>query len=416
MRSCRTQSPNAYEKVVDRLLASPRYGERMAARWLDAARYADTNGYQTDAERSMWRWRDWVIDAFNRNMPYDRFTVEQIAGDMLPDATRDQKIATGFNRNHRANGEGGIIPEEYAVEYVVDRVETTSTVWLGVTLGLRPLPQPQVRSVHAERVLPDLRVLQQRAGARQRVQVRQLAAGDRGAAAGAGGAAEGAGTAAGDGGAAGRRRWSRGLRRRRLPGKRRCAGSAVGLGAVARRRRASAAGRRFERRDHSRSAALGKISVPDGERSRGRAVSLHRQGRLEERRPRNTAPVRWARLASSTASDMWMRQRRQFRILRFVHILGMDQPDRRLRAPSSAARTMKPRARASAWCCKDGHLSANLVQRWLDDGVRVESEETVPLNRWSHVILTYDGSRLASGVRLYLDGRPAARPRSIWTT
>ena len=84
MPSCRTHSPNAYEKVVDRLLASPRYGERMAARWLDAARYADTNGYQTDAERSMWRWRDWVIDAFNRNLPYDRFTVEQIAGDLLP--------------------------------------------------------------------------------------------------------------------------------------------------------------------------------------------------------------------------------------------------------------------------------------------------------------------------------------------
>src|ERR1700733_1760252 len=128
-------SADAYEKVVDRLLASPRYGERMAMRWLDAARYADTNGYQTDGERSMWRWRDWVIDAFNHNMPFDRFTVEQIAGDMLPGATLQQVLATGFNRNHRGNGEGGIIPEEYAVEYVVDRVETTSAVWLGVTLG-----------------------------------------------------------------------------------------------------------------------------------------------------------------------------------------------------------------------------------------------------------------------------------------
>src|SRR5439155_3367718 len=129
------KSPDAYEKNVDRLLASPRYGERMAARWLDAARYADTNGYQTDGERSMWRWRDWVISAFNRNMPFDQFTVEQIAGDMLPNATLDQKIASGFNRNHRGNGEGGIVPEEYAVEYVVDRVDTTSTVWLGLTVG-----------------------------------------------------------------------------------------------------------------------------------------------------------------------------------------------------------------------------------------------------------------------------------------
>ena len=107
----------------------------MAARWLDAARYADTNGYQTDAERYMWRWRDWVIEAFNRNLSFDQFVLQQIAGDMLPRATLDQKIATGFNRNHRGNGEGGIIPEEYAVEYVVDRVETTSTVFMGLTLG-----------------------------------------------------------------------------------------------------------------------------------------------------------------------------------------------------------------------------------------------------------------------------------------
>ena len=113
-------SPDAYEQAVDRLLGSPRYGERMASEWLDAARYADTNGYQTDGERSMWRWRDWVIDAYNANMPFDRFTIEQLAGDMLPDATRDQRIATGFNRNHSQNGEGGIVVDEFMVEYAVD--------------------------------------------------------------------------------------------------------------------------------------------------------------------------------------------------------------------------------------------------------------------------------------------------------
>jgi hypothetical protein len=129
------KSARAYEKAVDRLLTSQRYGERMAARWLDAARYADSNGYQYDGERIMWRWRDWVIEAFNRNQPFDQFTLEQLAGDMLPNASVAQKIATGFNRNHRANTEDGIVPEEYAVEYVVDRVETTSTVFLGLTLG-----------------------------------------------------------------------------------------------------------------------------------------------------------------------------------------------------------------------------------------------------------------------------------------
>ena len=128
-------SADAYEGVVDRLLASPRYGERMAAEWLDAARYADTNGYQTDGERHMWRWRDWVIDAYNENMPFDQFTIEQLAGDMLPNATREQKIATAFNRNHSLNSEGGIVPEEFLTEYAVDRVSTTGTVWMGLTLG-----------------------------------------------------------------------------------------------------------------------------------------------------------------------------------------------------------------------------------------------------------------------------------------
>jgi hypothetical protein len=128
-------SADAYEKAVDRLLASPRYGERMALDWLDAARYADTNGYQNDFARTMWPWRDWVIDAFNANMPYDRFTVEQIAGDLLPGATLRQRIASGFNRNNRTVTEAGSLDEEWRVENVVDRVETTSTAFLGLTMG-----------------------------------------------------------------------------------------------------------------------------------------------------------------------------------------------------------------------------------------------------------------------------------------
>jgi hypothetical protein len=131
----RDPSPDAYEKVVDRLLASPRYGERMAMHWLDLARYADTHGYHIDSHREMWHWRDWVIDAFNRNMAFDEFTIEQLAGDLLPQPTLAQRIATGFNRNHMINFEGGAIPEEYQNEYVVDRLEATSVVWLGTTMG-----------------------------------------------------------------------------------------------------------------------------------------------------------------------------------------------------------------------------------------------------------------------------------------
>ncbi len=124
-----------YEQAVDRLLASPRYGERMAWDWMEASRYADSNGYQGDSERTMWPWRDWVVKAFNENLPYDRFTVWQLAGDLLPEATREQKLATGFNRNHPINGEGGRIAEENRVEYVFDMAETAGTVWLGLTFN-----------------------------------------------------------------------------------------------------------------------------------------------------------------------------------------------------------------------------------------------------------------------------------------
>ncbi len=128
-------SVDAYERVVDRLIASRHYGERMALPWLDAARYADTHGYQKDNLRTMWLWRDWVIEAFNSNMPFDQFTIEQVAGDLLPNPSISQRIATGFNRNHRINGEAGAIAEEFRTEYVADRVETTSTVWLGLTIA-----------------------------------------------------------------------------------------------------------------------------------------------------------------------------------------------------------------------------------------------------------------------------------------
>ena len=127
------RTPDAYARAVDRLIASPRYGERWAWEWLDVARYADTNGYQNDPERTMWPWRDWVVDALNANLPFDRFTIEQLAGDLLPEATREQKLATGFNRNNMHNGEGGRIPEETRVENIFDRVDTTATVWLGST-------------------------------------------------------------------------------------------------------------------------------------------------------------------------------------------------------------------------------------------------------------------------------------------
>jgi hypothetical protein len=129
------QQPGAWARQVDRLLASPHYGERMAMWWLDAGRYSDTDGYQQDSTRGNWPWRDWVVGAFNDNLGFDQFTIEQFAGDLLPDATPEQRLATCFHRNHMTNGEGGRDPEESRVDYVIDRVNTTGTVWLGLTLG-----------------------------------------------------------------------------------------------------------------------------------------------------------------------------------------------------------------------------------------------------------------------------------------
>jgi mono/diheme cytochrome c family protein len=129
------KSSDAWEKLVDRLLASPHYGERWGRHWLDLARYADSNGYSIDAPRSIWKYRDWVLDAFNRDLPFDRFVVEQLAGDLLPGAALDQRIATGFHRNTQINQEGGIDEEQFRVEAVVDRVNTTGTALLGLTVG-----------------------------------------------------------------------------------------------------------------------------------------------------------------------------------------------------------------------------------------------------------------------------------------
>ena len=128
------KSENAFEKVIDKLLDSENYGERMASIWMDIARYGDSHGYQDDTERTMWPWRDWVIHAYNKNLPYDEFITWQLAGDLIPNATKEQIIATGFNRNHKITQEGGVIPEEYRVEYVADRAITTSKLMMGLTM------------------------------------------------------------------------------------------------------------------------------------------------------------------------------------------------------------------------------------------------------------------------------------------
>ena len=366
-------SPQAYEKVVDRLLASPRYGERMAVRWLDAARYADTNGYQTDAERSMWRWRDWVIDAFNRNMPFDRFTVEQIAGDLLPDATLDQKIATGFNRNHRGNGEGGIIPEEYAVEYVVDRVDTTSTVWLGLTMGCArchdhkydPISQKEFYQVYAYfNSIPE-----------------------RGKAFKYGNSPPAIMAPTGP---------------QQQQGKKRDEKVAAA----------------------EQQLAAMKVQLVEAqsawEKSLARKSSIHwspERGLLADfPLNANSKKLTWNPKGAEYVQGK-LRRAASFdghRAAIAGNIANFDFYDKFTLAawifPTSATGAIltrtedAPEATGYGLYLKDGKLQVNLVNRWLDDGAHVETNSKLTLNQWHHVAAVYDGTRVAQGIQIYLDG------------
>ncbi len=328
------QSPRAYETVVDRLLASPRYGERMAYRWMEAARYGDSNGYQTDGARDMWRWRDWVIDAFNRNMPYDRFTVEQLAGDLLPNATLDQKIATGFNRNHRTTGEGGIIPEEYRVEYVADRAQTTATVWMGLTVGCARCHDHKYDPISQKDFYKLFAYFNQIPNERGFV-------------------------------------WNYGPE-----------------------------------------APFVKAPLPDQQRHLAEL-----DARVETLR-RDLPEIGHAPLNWKTAKDWTVTQGLVFRQQAKGSYNG-DVAEFGYLQPFTFSAWIKPTSGDGAILTRlddyiesqghglylmNGKVRLHLTHRFTDLGLRVETVEPVKLNEWQHVVATYDGKRLASGVRIYING------------
>jgi hypothetical protein len=369
-------SPDAYEKAVDRLLASPRYGERMAIRWLNGARYADTNGYQSDGERFMWRWRDWVIDAYNGNMPFDQFTVEQIAGDLLPRPTPGQRIATGFNRNHRGNGEGGIIPEEYAVEYVVDRVETTATVWLGLTLGCArchdhkfdPFTQKDFyrlfaffnnvpergKAIKFGNSPPLIRAPTPYQQQQLRDLERRLAA------------AECRWAGLGPEVAAAEADWAKSLHAPApLPW-------APEEGMIAHYPLDGDKAGQF--RDGEPAYAPGRI---------GQAACFDGHRYLD----------------AGNVADFGFYDK--FSCAAWVH--AADEHGGTI----LSRMTDQPEADGYSVGLRGGRVQVNLVKRWLDDALRVETEEHLPPREWHHVLMTYDGSRVAAGIKVYIDGRPA---------
>jgi hypothetical protein len=337
-------SPDAYEKVVDRLLASPRYGERMAARWLDAARYADTSGYQNDGPRDMWRWRDWVIAAFNENMPFDRFTVEQIAGDLLPDPTLEQRIATGFNRNHRGNSEGGIIPEEYQVEYVADRVDTTATVWLGLTLSCARCHSHKYDPVTQEEFYRLFAYFNN------------------------------------------------------IPEH----GRAIKIGNSPPYVQAPTPGQADElfRLEQAQLSAERHWSAlrPAVQRS---------QSQWEETLKE---PIPWTvtdGLAASFKPEALPVEAKDVGKFGFLDKFTLAARVRPAGDGTILSR-MDPMGREQGYHVQleDGRVHVNLVMRWLDDAIRVETEARLEPGRWRHVAVTYDGTRLASGVAVYFDGVP----------
>jgi Protein of unknown function (DUF1553)/Protein of unknown function (DUF1549)/Concanavalin A-like lectin/glucanases superfamily/Planctomycete cytochrome C len=351
----RDSSPNAYEKVVDRLLSSPRYAERMAFRWMEAARYGDTNGYQLDGPRDMWRWRDWVIQAFDHNMPFNEFTIDQLAGDLLPRPTLDQVSATGFNRNHRTNAEGGIVPEEFRVEYVVDRAATTSTVWLGLTMGCArchdhkfdPITQKDFYSFYAFfNNVPEKGLVYNFGNdepyikAPTPAQQTELSRLDQDV-------------------AAAQRRWD-------------------------------SLSPKIEKAQRTWEKKVRKSGADDWNVDEG-LVYLQKE--------------------KATAFDG----------KRFVEISNGDFADFDYLEPFTFAAWVKPDSPNGAILSHsedyfegsghglyvlNGKLRLHVVFRWTDIGMRVESAQPLKLHEWQHVSVTYDGKRKASGVHMYVDGRP----------
>jgi hypothetical protein len=370
----------AYLKVVDRLLRSPRYGERMAQRWLDAARYADTNGYQTDGERSMWRWRDWVIEAFNDNMPFDRFTIEQLAGDMLPRPTLEQRIATAFNRNHRGNSEGGIIPEEYAVEYVVDRVDTTSTVWLGLTAGCAkchdhkydPISQKEFYQLYAyfNNVPEKGKAIKygnsppyiKTPTREQQVKMKLLEAQLR--------AAEGQWHKLQPVLDEAQAQWEKTLDR------------ASDVAWLYRR------GLQAHFRLDAMPAADGNGPAP---------MTTH--GAVQLTAGKIGQAMIFDGLSHVAAHDVGA-----FGFYDKFTIGAWIYPVNGKGGAIASRMVDTDRADGYTFALQDGKLHVQLVKRWLDDAIRVETEASLAPNRWHHVMFSYDGSRVAAGIAIYING------------
>ncbi len=379
------RSPDAYEKLVDRLLASPRYGEAMAMEWLDEARYADTNGYQNDFARTMWPWRDWVIEAFNRNQPFDRFVIDQIAGDLLPNATLAQKIATGFNRNNRTVTEAGSIDEEWRVENAIDRVETTATVFLGLTMGCGrchdhkydPISQKEFyqffgffnsvneRGVYTEQRgnVPPLVTVAAREDEERLHKLAEASA-----------AAERALREQEAGLAQRQQQWEKEEQTRPAP---------------------------LEPRDWAWRCSLD-----------GNLKSQGQDGKAGAADYKGSGPPAWSDASTGMALKL---DGKDSSFVDAGQAVALDRTERFsygcwVRAGSKGALLSKMDENAGFrgfdLLLVNGKVEVHLVHAWPGNALKVATQEPIPQEGWVQVLFTHDGSGKAAGVKLYVNGRP----------
>jgi hypothetical protein len=378
-------SPGAYEKAVDRLLASPRYAERMAMAWLDAARYADTNGFNNDEDRTQWPWRDWLIRSFAANQPYDRFVVEQLAGDLLPNPTLDQKVATAFLRNQVHNTEGGIIPEEYRVEYVADRVHTTATVFLGLSMQCArchdhkydPISQkeyyqffgffqnisdkqasyanfvgaePVIKVPSAEQHARKKALDERRAELEKRLKDRESAA-----------------TAA-------MAAWEKNLT---LEDRKKLAGAGMLL--------------RVPLDETSGTAVATSVPAVKG--------TVRGNAKWDSGKIGNALDCdgnTWVEIPGGPVPD----GDAPFSVSVWVYPTASDL--------LAVASKMDDGDAHRGWdvLLEGGRVSTHLVHHWPDNGLKVLTKSAMSANAWHHILVTHDGSKKGAGVRVYVDGKP----------
>lgn len=380
------KSPTAYEKVVDRLLASPRHAERMTMHWLDLARYADTNGYNNDEERSMWVWRDWVLDAFQDNMAYDRFLIEQLAGDLLPGANLSQKIATGFNRNHVFTTEGGIIPEEYRVEYVADRVHTTATVFLGLSMQCArchdhkydPISQKDYYRFFAyfNNVLDKTMNYNQGAAVEPYLKVpsrRQQAELD-------------------------------GIAKRHKELETALRARAGKVEASMARWEKGLSSDEIARLGPTAPAVHFPLDEKDGKKVQGKSDKDH-QGTVRGQPRWSQGKVGGAlEFDGKTHIDLGVlgafERTDAFTISAWVHpnagetmaiLSKMDEPDA---------------FRGYDVLLEKDKLVVHMIHRWPDNGLKIIAQKPLALKAWNHVAISYDGSSKAAGLKVFVDGKP----------